>query len=71
MLTEEVQSLRADHNFAPDTAIQAVAIALRKNIDEVRFDKVYNLLFTRKVWNPLLIGFLGYFAVLTASLALR
>lgn len=69
--TEEVQSLRADHNFAPDTAIQAVAIALRKNIDEVRFDKVYNLLFTRKVWNPLLISFLGYFAVLTASLALR
>jgi hypothetical protein len=36
MLTEEVQSLRADHNFAPDTAIQAIAIALRKNIDEVR-----------------------------------
>lgn len=43
-MVKEVQSLRADHNFAPDTAIQAVAIALRKNVDEVRFDKALNTL---------------------------
>jgi uncharacterized protein (DUF2267 family) len=35
-----VQSLRADHNFAPDTAIQAVAVALRKNIDEAKLDSM-------------------------------
>ncbi|WP_238393220.1 hypothetical protein [Myxacorys almedinensis] len=52
-MTKEVQSLRADHNFAPDTAIQAVAIALRKNIDEVRFDKPLTILPTaaREFWN--------------------
>jgi uncharacterized protein (DUF2267 family) len=37
-MIQEVQSLRADHNFAPDSAIQAVAIALRKNIDETKLD---------------------------------
>lgn len=43
-MTQEVQSLRADHNFAPDTAIQAVAIALRKNIDEAKLDDVLSTL---------------------------
>lgn len=53
-MTKEVQSLRADHNFAPDTAIQAVALALRKNIDEVRFDKALITLpaAAREFWNP-------------------
>ncbi|MBE8968621.1 DUF2267 domain-containing protein [Nostocales cyanobacterium LEGE 12452] len=39
-MIQEVQSLRADHNFAPDIAIQAVAVALRKNIDEARLNQV-------------------------------
>jgi uncharacterized protein (DUF2267 family) len=39
-MTQEVQSLRADHNFAPETAIQAVATALKKNIDEAKFNHV-------------------------------
>jgi uncharacterized protein (DUF2267 family) len=32
-MTREVQSLRKDHNFAPDTAIRDVATALRRNMD--------------------------------------
>lgn len=38
-MTREVQSLRRDHNFSPDTAIQNVAVALRKNIDRKAFDQ--------------------------------
>ena len=37
-MTEEVKSLRADHNFSPDDAILSVAKALRKFVDECRFD---------------------------------
>jgi uncharacterized protein (DUF2267 family) len=53
-IIREVQSLRADHNFAPDTAIQAVAIALRKNIDPVRFKRALETLpvAAREFWNP-------------------
>jgi uncharacterized protein (DUF2267 family) len=53
-VTQEVQSLRADHNFAPDNAIQAVAAALRKNIDEVQLDRVLNTLpaAARDFWCP-------------------
>jgi uncharacterized protein (DUF2267 family) len=53
-LIREVQSLRADHNFAPETAIQAVAIALRKNIDQTRFDRELETLpiEARGFWNP-------------------
>ncbi|MBV8046205.1 MAG: DUF2267 domain-containing protein [Paludibacterium sp.] len=32
-LLDEVRSVRRQHNFSPDDAIQAVAIALRKNVD--------------------------------------
>lgn len=32
-MTREVQALRPDHNFAPDTAIRSVASALRRHID--------------------------------------
>ncbi|QGM45693.1 DUF2267 domain-containing protein [Methylocystis heyeri] len=39
-MTAEVKSLRADHNFSPDTAIRDVATALRKNVNETEFDRV-------------------------------
>jgi uncharacterized protein (DUF2267 family) len=53
-MIQEVQLLRADHNFAPDTAIRDVAIALRKNIDEVQLDNVLTNLSTaaRDFWCP-------------------
>jgi uncharacterized protein (DUF2267 family) len=53
-MIREVQSLRADHNFAPDNAIQAVAIALRKNVDQTRFDTELEILpeAAREFWNP-------------------
>lgn len=37
-LTREVQSLRRDHNFSPETAIRDVAIALRRHVDEKALD---------------------------------
>jgi uncharacterized protein (DUF2267 family) len=53
-IIREIQSLRTDHNFAPDTAIEAVAVALRKNIDEARFDKELDALSiaAREFWTP-------------------
>jgi uncharacterized protein (DUF2267 family) len=39
-MTREVQALRADHNFAPDTAIGSVARALRRHIDVEAFEGV-------------------------------
>ncbi len=39
-MTREVQSLRKDHNFAPDTAIGDVAAALRRNMDGSVLDRV-------------------------------
>ncbi|WP_277422477.1 DUF2267 domain-containing protein [Cyanobacterium aponinum] len=39
-MTEEVKSLRKDHNFSTDTAIQDVARALRRHVDEEAFDKL-------------------------------
>lgn len=39
-MTQEVQSLRAVHNWSPDTAIHDVAVALRRNLNETDFDKV-------------------------------
>ena len=38
-MTQEVRALRADHNFAPETAIQDVARALRRHVDEAVFDR--------------------------------
>ena len=38
-MVKEVQSLRAQHNFASATSIRDVAVALRKNVDEARFDR--------------------------------
>lgn len=37
-LTEEVQSLRPQHNFAPENSIEAVAVALRSVVDRQPFD---------------------------------
>ncbi|MEZ5451467.1 MAG: DUF2267 domain-containing protein [Thiothrix sp.] len=39
-MTEEVRSLRAEHNFAPETAIRDVARALRRHVDEEVFDRL-------------------------------
>jgi uncharacterized protein (DUF2267 family) len=39
-MTKEVQSLRANHNFAPETAIRDVARALRKHVDERALDSI-------------------------------
>ncbi len=40
LMTREVQDLRADHNWAPDDSIRAVAAALRRHVDETLFDAV-------------------------------
>ena len=39
-MTREVQALRPDHNFAPDSSIADVAAALRKNVDQLQLDRV-------------------------------
>jgi len=39
-LLAEVRSVRAAHNFAPRNAVQAVAQALRRNVDNVELDRV-------------------------------
>ena len=44
VMTKEVQSLRVEHNFAPETAIHDVAIALRRNVDETAFERVLGTL---------------------------
>ena len=40
VMTKEVQTLRAEHNFAPDTAIRDVAGVLRKHVNKAAFDRV-------------------------------
>ena len=37
-LTREVQSLRANHNLSPDTAIRNVAAVLRRHLDSAALD---------------------------------
>ncbi|MCP3925915.1 MAG: DUF2267 domain-containing protein [Desulfobacterales bacterium] len=39
-MTDEVKSLRKEHNFSLDTAIQDTATALRRNVDLIEFDKI-------------------------------
>lgn len=39
-MTAEVRSLRPAHNFAPDTAIRDVAVALRKHVPAADLDRV-------------------------------
>ena len=38
-MTDEARSLRAAHNFAPDTAIEDVSRALRNYVDEKAFER--------------------------------
>ena len=40
VMTGEVQALRRDHNFSPDTAIRDVATALRKNVVVAALERV-------------------------------
>jgi len=40
LMTQEVQALRAEHNYAPETAIHDVAVALRRNVDQTAFERV-------------------------------
>ncbi len=40
VMIAEVKALRRDHNFASDTSIEDVAIALRKNMAEAELDSV-------------------------------
>jgi uncharacterized protein (DUF2267 family) len=44
VMTEEVRSLRPLHNYASETSIHDVAVALRRNVDEVSFDDALALL---------------------------
>jgi uncharacterized protein (DUF2267 family) len=54
IMTKDVQMLRVEHNFAPDTAIRDVARALRRCVDEVAFTRVLSILpeGARKFWEP-------------------
>jgi uncharacterized protein (DUF2267 family) len=38
-LAREVQSLRQNHNFSPNTAIQVIASAVRRRVDSAAFDE--------------------------------
>jgi uncharacterized protein (DUF2267 family) len=40
MMNKEVKQLRPDHNFATESAIQEVAVALKKNVDQEKLRKV-------------------------------
>ena len=43
-LLSEVRAVRHRHNFSPENAIQAVAAALRKNVDLAAFEQALSLL---------------------------
>ncbi|MGO7675708.1 hypothetical protein ACC685_38555, partial [Rhizobium ruizarguesonis] len=43
-MTRVVQSLRGDHNSAPDTAIRDVAMAVRKHVDAAAFNREMKVL---------------------------
>ncbi len=43
-MTKEVQSLRKEHNFSPDSAIHDIALALRRNVDQQEFDRILSFL---------------------------
>lgn len=53
-MTKEVRSLRADHNFSPETAIQDVAGAVRRHVDPAAFDRVLKSLpeGAEEFWRP-------------------
>jgi uncharacterized protein (DUF2267 family) len=39
-MTKEVQALRHEHNFAPDSAIRDVATVLRRHVDEASLNQI-------------------------------
>lgn len=39
-MTREVQALRRDHNFSPDSCIRDVAQSLRRHVDQKAFDRM-------------------------------
>ena len=53
-MTEEVRSLRKEHNFAPESAIRDVAEALRRNVDNKLLDEVLKKISPEAVefWDP-------------------
>lgn len=53
-MTAEVKALRKEHNFSTDTAIQDVAQALRRHVDEEAFDSLLSQLPEAAVefWQP-------------------
>ena len=53
-MTREAQSLRGDHNFAPDTAIRDVARAVRKHVEVAAFNRVLKTLpgGAEEFWRP-------------------
>ena len=54
IMTKEVRALRSEHNYAPETAIRDVAIALRHNVDQAAFDRVLATLHqgATQFWRP-------------------
>ena len=42
LMTKEVRALRAEHNYAPETAIRDVAV--RRNVDQTAFERVLAML---------------------------
>jgi len=40
LMTKEVRAFRAEHNYAPETAIRDVAVGLRRNVDQSAFERV-------------------------------
>ena len=52
VMTREVQELRPNHNFASETAIDDVATALRRNVDQDAFQRVLGTLSedARRFW---------------------
>ena len=53
-LTAEVLAVRQAHNFAPESAIEDVAWALRKHVDQQAFDRMLDDLpeDARSFWSP-------------------
>jgi uncharacterized protein (DUF2267 family) len=47
LMTMEVRGLRAEHNYAPETAIRDVAVALRRNVDQSAFERVLAIFASR------------------------
>jgi uncharacterized protein (DUF2267 family) len=54
VMTREARELRAQHNFSPDHAIRAVALAIRRHVDEEAFERVLATLpeGARLFWKP-------------------